>query len=293
MLKEQSFETGAVTINYAEGPPSGQPLVMLHGGGDRLQHFLPIIPDLVLRWHIFAPDLRGHGKSGRVPGEYRPEHYVADILAFLEHQCTERVVLFGHSLGGWIALLATAQRMAKVRALILGDPPLCIERFLAFEGSEERKSMWRFLHDLAASGLPVPELASALADLPVSAPGQDTPLRYGDLPGVDTAHLLGWAKTLSQVDPDVAQYHAEGRLGEYVEKVDIDAALRRLTCPVLLLQGDPSHGGVVSDSDVQHVASIVPDILHVQLAGAGHDLGLGKWEATPLLRTVTDFLESL
>jgi pimeloyl-ACP methyl ester carboxylesterase len=189
--------------------------------------------------------------------------------------------------------MAAAERMAKVRALILGDPPLCIERFLAFEGSEERRSMWRYMQDLAASELPVPELASALADLPISAPGQETPQRYGDLPGVDTPHLLGWAKTLSQVDPDAAQYHVEGRLGEYVEKMDIDAALQVLTCPVLLLQGDPSQGGVVSDSDVQHAVSILPDILHVQLAGESHDLGLGTWKVTPLLRTVTNFLESL
>jgi hypothetical protein len=43
MLKEQTFDTGTVTINYAEGPPSGSPLVLLHSGGDRWQSFLPIL----------------------------------------------------------------------------------------------------------------------------------------------------------------------------------------------------------------------------------------------------------
>ena len=64
------------------------------------------------------------------------------------------------------------------------------------------------MRDLAGSELSVPELASELADFPVSVPGQDAPMRYGDLPGTDAAHLRGWAKTLSHVDPDVAQYHA-------------------------------------------------------------------------------------
>ncbi len=293
MLEEQIFNAGVVTINFAEGPPSGPPLVLLHRGGDRWQCFLPIIPSLVMRWHVYALDLRGHGKSGRVPGQYRPEDYVADIVAFLESQLTERVILFGHSLGGWIALLVAAGRMEKVRALILGDPPLCMERFLAIEGSEKRISLWRTMRGLAGSGLSVPELASALANLPVSVPGQDAPMRYGDLPGMDTAHLQNWAKTLSQVDPDVAQYHAEGRLDEYVENVDLDAALRQMTCPVLLLQADPSQGGVISDGDVKHALSLLPDGLHVQLEGAGHDLGLGAWKVTPLLRAVTNFLESL
>jgi pimeloyl-ACP methyl ester carboxylesterase len=246
-----------------------------------------------MRWHIYALDLRGHGKSGRVPGQYRPEHYVADIMAFLESQLAERVILFGHSLGGWIALLVAAEMVDRVQALILGDPPLCMERFLAIEGSEERIELWRTMRDLAGSELSVLELASELADLPVSVPGQDAPMRYGDLPGTDAAHLRGWAKTLSQVDPDVAQYHAEGRLDEYVRKVDLDSALQRVTCPVLLLQGDPSQGGVVSDSDAECALSLLSDGLHVQLEGTGHDLGLDAWQVAPLLRAVMNFLESL
>ena len=111
MLKEQTFDAGEVTINYAEGPASGPPLVLLHGGGDRWQDFLPIMPSLVMRWHLFALDLRGHGRSGRVPGKYRPEHHVTDVVAFLEGRFTERVVLFGHSLGGGVALLVAAARI--------------------------------------------------------------------------------------------------------------------------------------------------------------------------------------
>jgi pimeloyl-ACP methyl ester carboxylesterase len=153
--------------------------------------------------------------------------------------------------------------------------------------------MYRALRGLVASGLAVPELASALGDLPVQVPGQDAPMRYGDLPGMDAAHLRGWAKTLSQVDPDVAQYQAEGRMREYVQKVDLDAALRQITCPVLLLQGDPSKGGVISDSDVEHALSLLTDGLYVILEGVGHNLGLDSWKVAPLLRAVTDFLESL
>lgn len=77
MLKEKSFDTGVVEINYAEGPPSGPPLILLPGFPARWQSFLPIIPALSMRWHIYALDYRGQGKSGRVPGKYRPEDYSA------------------------------------------------------------------------------------------------------------------------------------------------------------------------------------------------------------------------
>ena len=95
------------------------------------------------------------------------------------------------------------------------------------------------------------------------------------------------------VDPDVIQYHAEGRLVAYVENVNPDAALRSLSCPVLLLQADPSQGGLVSDSDVQHVLSLLANGLHVKLEGAGHDLGLGTSQVALLLQSLTGFLESL
>jgi pimeloyl-ACP methyl ester carboxylesterase len=152
--------------------------------------------------------------------------------------------------------------------------------------------MWRALRGLMVAELAVPELASKLADLPVSVPGQEAPLRYGDLPGMDAAHLRGWAKSLSQVDADVILYHAQGRLDEYVEQVDVDAALQRITCPVLLLQADPSHGGVNSDEAAEHALALLPDGLHVPLPGMGHDIGLSTWQVAPLLRAVTSFLES-
>jgi pimeloyl-ACP methyl ester carboxylesterase len=291
VLTEKTFDSGATTINYAEGAPSGPPLVLLHGGGDRWQGFLPIIPSLAARWRIYALDLRGHGKSGRVPGAYRPEHYVADVVDFIEHNLAEPAILLGHSLGGWIALLVAAELLERVRALILGDPPLDLERFVTTEGSQQRQNQWSTIRRLAGSGLSVPELASALADL--SLPGGDTPGRLADLPGMDATFLRSWAKSLSQVDPDVAQYHAEGRLDEYVENVDLDSALQRVVCPVLLLQADPSQGGLVSDTDVEQALSLLSDGLHVRLEGAGHDLGLASWQAAPLLRALTGLLESL
>jgi pimeloyl-ACP methyl ester carboxylesterase len=275
MLKEKIYNTGIVEINYAEGPKSGPPLVLLHGGGDRWQGFLPIIPSLILRWHVYALDLRGHGKSGRVPGKYRPDHYLEDVVSFLDLQLDEPGILFGSSLGGWIALLAAAQLDDKVRGLILGDPPLNLERFLSYESSEERIAMWRNLHKMAASGLTKLELASALADAPLSGEAREQ------------------AKTLSMVDPDVIQYHAEGRLEEYVEKVDLEGALQKVSCPVLLIQGDPSQGGIVSDEDVGKALGLLTDGVHVILKGTGHNLGLDTWEVNQLLRAISGFLESL
>lgn len=105
MLAEHSFYTGVVTLNYAEGEAEGPPLVLLHGGSARWQSNLPLISELSRHWRIYAPDLRGHGKSGYVPGAYRLKNYVSDIAAFLQQVVEVPAVLFGHSLGGHVAIL--------------------------------------------------------------------------------------------------------------------------------------------------------------------------------------------
>ena len=246
MIKEKRFDAGAVVINYAEGPPSGPPLVLIHGGGGRWQNFYPIIPSLATRWQVYAVDLRGHGRSGRAPGRYLPKHYVADLIAFVESEVTGPAVLLGHSLGGWIALLSAVQLREKVRGLILGDPPLNIERFVEVESGEERVRMWQTLRE-----------------------------------------------TTEQLDPDIVFYHATGRISEYVEGVDPDAALAQLSCPTLLLQGNPALGGIVLDDEAEHALSLLSKGRHVKLENVGHGLGLNPEEVTQLLRAVTSFLESL
>ena len=68
MLTERYFHTGIVTLmDSAEGAATGPPLVLLHGGSARWQSALPLIPDLSEQWHVYVPDLRGHGQWGACP----------------------------------------------------------------------------------------------------------------------------------------------------------------------------------------------------------------------------------
>jgi pimeloyl-ACP methyl ester carboxylesterase len=294
MLKEKSFHTGVVTINYAEGPPSGPPLVMVHGLPGYWQEFLPILSALMLRWHIYALDSRGQGKSGRAPGGYLPKNYTADLKSFLDKQITEPAVIFGLSAGGLSALDVAALNPHKVRALILGDSPIDIDALLAWMNTKEFCSYFTALREIAASEQPLLTIAQALADLPVPLPDQEQPLCYGDLPMVDDVYLRHWAKTVSQMDPDILEYHAEGRAQEFLRDIDLDNILQKITCQVLLIQANPALGGLMTDQAVAHSMKILSDVSHLLLENSGHDLGLTtSWEVAPLLRGVNDFLESL
>ena len=78
---------------------------------------------------VIKPDLRGHGNSWGLPeGAYFSSGYAADILnltASLPRYAEanpDRVALFGHSMGGHIALDAALVRPNYYKALILAAP---------------------------------------------------------------------------------------------------------------------------------------------------------------------------
>ena len=71
-------------------------------------------------WTLAAPDLRGRGRSGQLPGPYGLERHAADVAAVLRH-FGGRPVLAGHSMGAYVALLARDAHPNLVRRLILVD----------------------------------------------------------------------------------------------------------------------------------------------------------------------------
>jgi pimeloyl-ACP methyl ester carboxylesterase len=293
MFTEKKFKTHGISLNYAEGPISGPPLVLLHGIPGRWQEFLPIIPYLMVQWHIYALDLRGQGKSGHVAGRYHSSFYGKDLISFMKHQVTEPVILFGNSAGGLVALDAAAKAPECVKAIVLGDSPIDIEWLLGWMNSPGFEALFSAFRALASSNHTIADMVGELAAIPVMVQDQEAPIRYGDQPGVDSTDLRQLAITLRELDPDVLEYHAEGRAEEYLEGLDLDRALESITCPVLLVQGNPALGGMMTDRSVEHALSRLDRGYHVLVKEAGHDLGMDRWDVGPLLRTVTAFLDSI
>jgi len=281
MLKEHSFDTGDVSINYAQGPPSGLPLVLLHGGAGTWRSFLTVIPHLLPDWHVYAPDFRGHGGSGRVPGAYRWRDYVQDTVAFLRHHFSEPVVLWGASFGGAIAIGVAAQAPDTVRALVLEDAWLDLQT-----SRDETRQFLRYRRDLVASVRSLDEMITALANERVTVPEHDAPVRRGRVE--DKAAIRREAETLMQLDPEVYTFGWDGRLAE---GYDVDAVLEQVACPTLLLQADPALGGLVDDALAAHAMMRLSRGTLVSIPGARHAILQSQPEAA--MRAINAFLESL
>ena len=283
-ITEGAFDTGEVVLNYAEGPPCGPPLVLLHGLGRRWQVFLPLIPPLSLRWHIFAPDLRGHGKSGHVARGYRGALYAEDIANLLRARVQEPAVIFGHSLGGMVGMWIACHHPELVRALILGDNMIVAPRLR----NPMYTALFTGLRDLARSGGSVEAIAEGIGKIVLPIAGTDETICIHQLPGNDEAYLLAWARSVQQADGDAYEMTLDG---SSIEGWNGETVLQGISCPTLLLQGSPELGGLMLDADVALATRLLPHHTHVRFRNLGHALFIQQPE--PVLRAVTNFLESL
>lgn len=70
---------------------------------------------------VLAPDLRGRGRSADLPGPWGFAQHADDLAAVLNRFDVRRAVLVGHSMGGFVAVIAAHRHQDRVAALVLVD----------------------------------------------------------------------------------------------------------------------------------------------------------------------------
>jgi fermentation-respiration switch protein FrsA (DUF1100 family) len=105
-----------VRINafYRPHPASKQAILLLHGNAENVGYGLPQMRLLAkVGVNILAVDYRGYGKSEGTPSEagvYRDADAAYDFLVKDRHFRPDDVVIYGHSLGGAVAVNLAARR---------------------------------------------------------------------------------------------------------------------------------------------------------------------------------------
>jgi pimeloyl-ACP methyl ester carboxylesterase len=282
VLRESSFDTGAIKVNYGESQQGGPSFVILHGGSGSWRYHERLINLLAGSWHVYAPDFRGHGRSGHTPGHYLLADYVSDIAVFLSAVVREPAVVYGHSLGGEVAMMLASKHPELVRSVINADAPLSIEDHPG-EVPEHRR-MNELWHRLA--GRPVDEIVPALKAMEVSWQGRSYE-RADQALGIDSPWFEFQAENLHQLDPDVLAAVLRGP-GHLLRGYDPELILPSIRCPVLLLQADPARGSALRDPDVEKGLTLIPHAAHIKLSGLGHEL-----QAEQVFDAIAPFLATL
>lgn len=111
-------------------PGCDHTIILVHGFLDLAWGWAPVVEaGLAGRFHIVAPDMRGHGDSDRVGagGYYYFMDYLADLHDLVAQVGRARVSLVGHSMGGAITGYYTGVYPQRIHRLALlegmGPPP--------------------------------------------------------------------------------------------------------------------------------------------------------------------------
>lgn len=103
----------------------GEPLVLIHGVGMRLEAWAPQIEALSASHRVIAVDMPGHGESAALPKGSDLPAFVAWFAAFLDALALERVNAAGHSMGALVAGGAAATFPGRIRRVALLNGVFC------------------------------------------------------------------------------------------------------------------------------------------------------------------------
>jgi len=252
MISEKQFDTGEVILNFVEGQPSGVPLVVLHDSAASWAAHQAMLPALTLGWHVCGLDLRGHGKSGWTPGHYRLMDYAGDIITFIRQYLRGPAAVYGHGLGGLIAIAVAGQATEAVHGLILADPPL-FYRHRRVADTKWGKALSITYGALGGTGS-VEGIARRLAESEHQA---------------DISAQRTRAERLKRLDPETLRVLLDHTT---MAGYDMGALLTRVSCPTLIIQSDPTRDSVLTDDDAAFARWHLRQCQQVRLADVGHNL---------------------
>ena len=107
-----------ITLHFTESG-AGEPLVLLHGNGEDSTYFEHQVGFLARRFHVFALDTRGHGRSPRGTAPFTLDQFACDLACFLDARGIGAAHLLGFSDGANVALLFAMAHPSRVKSLVL------------------------------------------------------------------------------------------------------------------------------------------------------------------------------
>jgi pimeloyl-ACP methyl ester carboxylesterase len=298
-FKELGFKTDGVTLNYVVGPDNGLPLLLIPGQMESWQGYKCVLPELSKRFHIFVPDLRGHGRSTRTPGKYSYNICGNDLKCFIQEVIQQPALVAGLSSGGVLAIWLAAYAPEDVLAIISEDPPIFSsiwpriqdEKFMTRNfklavdtlGKPGKRDVEGYLSEV---GTPVKGKSELLKIPPFiikviffldRVNRAVRPNRPYDTPFLPYNMRVG-NKFLSEYDTDFSRATIDGDLSRGFSP---EEALKRVKCPMLLMRGDAYRHetwgliGAMDDQDLERIVSLVDDLWCVQIVG-GHEIHLAQ-----------------
>ncbi|WP_428658822.1 alpha/beta fold hydrolase [Reyranella sp.] len=252
-------------------------MVALHGGpGIDHSQFVPWLTPMEGITQLILVDHRGNGRSSRPPVETCTLANMADDLEALRKTLgLGRIVVFGMSFGGMLALTYAATYPDSVAALIPCATAASNEAFErglsrlhAIASPEQRDALARLRTGTVRSVQDLERVFTALAPFYEYDPERSPPGGFRPIADID---MLNW-------------FFARDR-----HTYDVRSRLGGITVPTLVLTG--RHDRIAPPDASEEIMNGIPGAEQVVFEDSGHRLM--REENAKFLRTVRDFIRRL
>jgi pimeloyl-ACP methyl ester carboxylesterase len=244
------------------GQRANPPVVLLHGFADSGLCWLRLATDLAPDYDVVMIDAPGHGQSGVGPEPARfREQSVSDVLRVIDWLGFERLALVGHSMGA-----ATAASVAlwdsRISCVVLEDP------------------RWRDTPDepepVESPGIAQVRSQKALSREQLRAVANTERSLWSEM---DRAY---WVDAREQFNLNILQHGPISALEPWREIIP------NISCPVLLVTGDPERGAFITPEVAREAMQLLPAGSLVHVRGAGHNIRRERYQ--PYRAAVAAFL---
>ena len=283
-LEEKVIANG-ISQHFSRTGGEKPTLVLLHGFSENCLCWSRVAKAMESDYDIVMVDARGHGLSSGPETGYSQELLTQDIARLIEELGLQRPSLFGHSNGALTAAQVAATYPKLVHTIILEDPPWGESSWQPPATTEENEpwpgftswyNAWIAWHKALRTQPPEERVASSRQFLPPGA---------FDWPEEE---LLPFLEAQAQFNLDVLKY-----VPFVPTRTPWQETVQRITCPILLLMGNPQRGAMVTPQEAQMIGATWRKGQHVSFAEAGHMMHheMQGEQFDNLIRVVKGFLD--
>jgi pimeloyl-ACP methyl ester carboxylesterase len=257
MLMREDWRSGFVEANgirlhYTRTDGDKPPLVLAHGVTDAGPCWTAVAEALAPEYDTVMVDARGHGYSDAPERGYGPVEQAEDLTGVIAALGLRRPGVLGHSMGAATALVLAGTYPDVPGAILLEDPPAWWTAWASTSAARERHVTMRE----RALNLKRKTREELIAGQRVEQPG------WSD------AELEPWGDAKQRFSQSVLSVFEE----DNAANVDWPAILSRITCPALLITGDPERGAIVTDESAAALKTLVPHLQIAHVHEAGHNI---------------------